>query len=95
MCADHDSPARHAERDADWLRRALIAPIRFYQRYISPLTPPACRYRPSCSQYTREAIALWGVRGVWMGAKRILRCQPLYPGGYDPVPLPPGVADPA
>lgn len=91
MCstpADPDSPASHAERDAGWLTRALIAPIRFYQRFISPLTPPACRFEPSCSQYTREAIALYGLYGVWMGTKRILRCQPFFAGGHDPVPLP-------
>ena len=91
MCAtppDLESPAHHAEQHAGWVRRALIAPIHFYQSYISPLTPPACRFEPSCSQYTREAIALWGVWGLWMGTKRILRCQPFFAGGYDPVPLP-------
>jgi putative membrane protein insertion efficiency factor len=94
MCADHDTPAIQAERSAGLLSSLLIAPIRFYQAFISPMTPPACRYVPSCSQYTREAIALWGLRGVWMGMKRILRCQPLYPGGYDPVPLPPWLEGP-
>ncbi len=89
MCADHDNPAIAAEQQANLLSTLLIFPIRFYQSFISPWTPPACRFRPSCSQYTREAIALWGLRGVWMGTKRILRCQPMYPGGYDPVPLPP------
>jgi len=93
MCADHDHdppppPAAMAESRANLLQWALIAPIRFYQSYISPMTPPTCRYRPTCSQYMREAIALHGLRGLWMGTKRILRCQPLYPGGYDPVPLP-------
>lgn len=92
MCAtppDPQSPAALAEAEAGWVSTALIAPIRFYQRYISRLFPPACRFEPSCSQYTREAIALWGVRGLWMGALRILRCQPFFAGGYDPVPLPP------
>lgn len=70
------------------IRWLLIAPIRFYRRWISPLTPPACRYNPTCSAYAIEAIEVWGVYGVWLGAKRILRCHPLYPGGYDPVPLP-------
>ncbi len=90
MCADHsgEPPAILAERDGSLLVWLLIAPIRFYQGYISPLTPPACRYVPSCSQYAREAIALWGLRGVWMGTKRILRCQPMFKGGYDPVPIP-------
>ena len=70
------------------VRWLLIAPIRFYRYAISPLTPPSCRYEPSCSAYAIEAIEVWGVRGVWLAFKRILRCQPWYPGGYDPVPLP-------
>lgn len=70
------------------IRWLLIAPIRFYQAYISPLTPPSCRYTPTCSAYTKKAIEVWGVYGVWLGIKRILRCHPLYPGGHDPVPLP-------
>ena len=71
------------------VRWLLIQPIKFYRRFISPLTPPACRFEPSCSMYTMQAIEVWGVWGVWLGFKRILRCQPLFPGGYDPVPLPP------
>ncbi|MCB9672421.1 MAG: membrane protein insertion efficiency factor YidD [Alphaproteobacteria bacterium] len=97
MCAtppEPNSPAALAERDAGLLARVLIAPILFYQRFLSPLFPPACRFEPSCSQYTREAIALWGLRGVWMGMLRILRCQPMFPGGHDPVPLPPGYEPP-
>lgn len=69
-----------------WLRATLIAPIRFYQRFISPMTPPSCRYQPTCSSYTLQAIDEWGAVGVWMGIKRILRCHPFHPGGYDPVP---------
>lgn len=61
--------------------------IRGYQRFISPFTPPACRYTPTCSQYTLIAVQKYGmVRGSWMGMKRISRCHPLHPGGYDPVP---------
>nr|WP_290669336.1 membrane protein insertion efficiency factor YidD [Ardenticatena sp.] len=61
--------------------------IRFYQRYISPLTGPSCRFQPTCSQYTYEAIEKYGfVKGMWLGIKRILRCHPFHPGGYDPVP---------
>jgi putative membrane protein insertion efficiency factor len=72
------------------VRWALIQPIKFYRRFLSPLLPPACRFYPSCSVYTMQAIEVWGVVGVWMGAKRIFRCQPFFTGGYDPVPLPDG-----
>ena len=70
------------------IRTLLILPIRFYQRFISPMLPPSCRYTPTCSQYTIEAIRLYGLRGLWMGLLRIGRCHPYAPGGYDPVPLP-------
>ncbi|MCU0724818.1 MAG: membrane protein insertion efficiency factor YidD [Planctomycetes bacterium] len=83
------------------LRRAIsrvaIAPvlllIRIYQVALSPLLPPACRFTPSCSRYFAEALAKWGlVRGTLLGLRRLLRCHPFRPGGYDPVPDPP--ADP-
>jgi putative membrane protein insertion efficiency factor len=70
------------------VRWLLIAPIRMYRAVLSPWLPPSCRFEPSCSVYAMEAIEVWGVRGVWLAMKRIWRCQPLYPGGYDPVPLP-------
>lgn len=69
------------------LRKILIAPIRFYQRAISPLTPPACRYTPTCSQYMLEAILKHGaIKGLYLGTRRILRCHPWGGSGYDPVP---------
>lgn len=67
-------------------RKLLIFPIRVYQRVLSPLLPNRCRFYPTCSHYAVEAIQKHGVRGVWLSIKRILRCNPLHPGGYDPVP---------
>lgn len=61
--------------------------IRIYRKLLSPLLPASCRFVPTCSQYTYEAIERYGVlKGSWMGAKRISRCHPWHPGGYDPVP---------
>jgi putative membrane protein insertion efficiency factor len=61
--------------------------VRLYQRLLSPLLPPSCRFVPSCSQYAVEAITYLGfAKGGWLALKRILRCQPFNPGGYDPVP---------
>lgn len=69
------------------MRRAFLAVIRFYQRFISPALPPSCRFTPTCSQYTYEAIDRYGLaKGGWLGIKRIVRCNPFNPGGYDPVP---------
>jgi uncharacterized protein len=67
--------------------RVLMGAIRVYQMSLSRALPPSCRFYPSCSQYTLEAIAKYGaLKGAWLGIKRILRCQPFSPGGYDPVP---------
>ena len=69
------------------LKKILIILINGYRRLISPLFPPSCRFQPTCSQYAIEAIEKFGaLRGSWLAIKRILRCHPLHPGGYDPVP---------
>jgi len=69
------------------LRKIFIFPIRVYQTCISPFYPPRCRFYPSCSEYTAEAIEKRGVFcGIWLGIKRICRCNPWSKGGYDPVP---------
>ena len=68
------------------LRKALIFPIRVYQVVISPLLPKRCRFYPTCSSYAIQAIEKHGLRGLWLALKRILKCHPLHPGGYDPVP---------
>jgi uncharacterized protein len=61
--------------------------IRFYQKAISPLLPPACRFHPTCSHYGYQAIEKYGIiKGGWMAIKRVGRCHPFHPGGYDPVP---------
>jgi len=69
------------------MKRLALIVLRLYQYAISPLLPPACRFFPSCSEYTYQAIARFGLwRGSWLGVGRLVRCHPLCPGGYDPVP---------
>jgi putative membrane protein insertion efficiency factor len=68
------------------MRWLLAAPVRLYRYFLSPLLGPSCRYSPSCSAYAEEAITLHGFRGLWWSFKRILRCHPFHPGGWDPVP---------
>ncbi len=69
------------------LIRLLVAPIRFYRRYVSPLTPPSCRFTPTCSQYAIEAIQKHGpFKGLYLAVRRLLRCHPFGGSGYDPVP---------
>ncbi|GFE44390.1 membrane protein insertion efficiency factor YidD [Streptococcus canis] len=68
------------------IKKLLMAPVKVYQRYISPLFPPSCRYRPTCSAYMLTAIEKHGAKGVLMGLARILRCHPFVAGGDDPVP---------
>ncbi len=65
----------------------VLGLIRIYQVTIGPVLPPSCRYQPTCSHYTYQAIERYGVlRGTWLGLKRIARCQPFGGSGYDPVP---------
>ncbi|MGF3067308.1 membrane protein insertion efficiency factor YidD [Facklamia sp. P12945] len=69
------------------MQKIFIRMIRFYQKYISPLTPPSCRYSPTCSSYTIQAIERFGaLKGSLMGLARILRCHPFREGGLDPIP---------
>lgn len=67
--------------------KVLTMPIVAYRRWISPALPARCRFYPSCSAYAMEALATHGAwRGFWLAFRRLLRCQPFHPGGYDPVP---------
>lgn len=68
------------------IKRFLIVLVRAYQRWISPLFPPSCRFRPTCSVYMIQAIEKYGLKGVLMGIARILRCHPFSETGEDPVP---------
>jgi putative membrane protein insertion efficiency factor len=69
------------------IRVVPLALIRFYQIFLSPFFPSACRFQPTCSVYTYEAIEKHGIfKGSWLGAKRLARCGPWTKGGYDPVP---------
>lgn len=70
------------------MKRLFLALIRFYRKHISPYTPPACRFTPTCSQYAYEAITRYGaLKGGWLAVKRLCRCHPFYKGDpYDPVP---------
>lgn len=69
------------------MARVLLAIIGLYRTAISPIRPPSCRYRPTCSAYAVEAIQLHGAgRGSWLALRRLLRCHPFHAGGHDPVP---------
>ncbi|AEV94962.1 membrane protein insertion efficiency factor YidD [Pediococcus claussenii] len=69
------------------MKQIFLSLIRGYQRFISPLFPPSCRYYPTCSNYSLQAIQRFGIiKGTLMGSARILRCNPFVRGGYDPVP---------
>lgn len=69
------------------MARMLLGVIRFYRRFLSPLTPPSCRFTPTCSAYAEEAVRTHGAgRGGWLALRRLLRCHPFGGSGYDPVP---------
>ncbi|MEN8614473.1 membrane protein insertion efficiency factor YidD [Dehalogenimonas sp. THU2] len=69
------------------MKKAALWLIELYQNSISRVLPPSCRFQPTCSHYTHEAIIRFGIlKGVWLGVKRLARCHPLNKGGYDPVP---------
>ncbi|MGD6833495.1 membrane protein insertion efficiency factor YidD [Sutcliffiella halmapala] len=69
------------------MKHIFLLLIRFYQKVISPLTPPSCRFYPTCSHYGMEAISRFGaIKGGWLTIKRILKCHPFHPGGIDHVP---------
>ena len=69
------------------MARVLMAVVTGYRRFISPFLPPRCRFEPSCSAYALEALRVHGAaRGVWLAVRRVARCHPFNPGGYDPVP---------
>lgn len=69
------------------MKYLLLFPLRFYQKFISPLKAPCCRFYPTCSAYAVEAVTVHGaLRGGLLALRRLLKCHPLHPGGYDPVP---------
>jgi len=69
------------------MKSLLLGLIRVYRKFVSPATPPSCRFYPSCSSYALEAVERYGAwRGGWLALKRVLRCHPFSAGGYDPVP---------
>ncbi|MDO8444803.1 MAG: membrane protein insertion efficiency factor YidD [Deltaproteobacteria bacterium] len=68
------------------MTRFLVSAIKVYQRFVSPMTPPSCRFHPSCSSYSIETLKKHGpVKGLFHATKRVLKCHPFHPGGYDPV----------
>ena len=80
------SDAESGHRRISAIARFVVLLIRLYRRFISPYFPPVCRFRPTCSQYALEAIEKYGfLKGGWLGLKRVLKCHPLHPGGYDPL----------
>jgi len=84
---DRDSDQGKIERRAGIGARVLLLAVDFYRRYLSPVLPDTCRFRPTCSEYAAQALLRYGVvKGMALSAWRLLRCQPLCRGGEDPVP---------
>lgn len=68
------------------MQPVVIRALQFYKRWVSPMLPSACRFSPTCSEYTMEAVSRYGAgRGIWMGLRRLTRCHPFHAGGFDPV----------
>lgn len=91
MEGTQNNPTQWWQRALRWLPAALswllCLPILFYQRCISPFTPPSCRFTPTCSEYARQALIKHGpIKGTWLAIRRLLRCHPWGGSGYDPVP---------
>lgn len=69
------------------IKKMALKMVRFYQRIVSPILPKSCRFYPTCSEYTYQAIEKYGAaKGIYLGIKRILKCHPFHPGGSDPLP---------
>ena len=69
------------------MRWLLLLVLRLYKAIVSPILPPMCRFEPTCSMYAMDAVEKYGaIRGAWLALKRLLRCHPFHPGGWDPVP---------
>ncbi|PEB51153.1 membrane protein insertion efficiency factor YidD [Bacillus pseudomycoides] len=86
MCGRAIIIEEYAEKETV-MKQIFIGIIRFYQKFISPMTPPTCRFHPTCSHYGLEAFQKHGAfKGFWLTLKRILKCHPFHPGGFDPVP---------
>lgn len=80
-------PGRLQQVLRPWPALALLSLIRAYQLFLSPLLPTCCRFTPSCSHYAMEAVQRHGFwRGAWLSMRRLARCHPFHPGGWDPVP---------
>ncbi|MFD2925672.1 membrane protein insertion efficiency factor YidD [Halobacillus naozhouensis] len=70
------------------MKYILIGPITFYRKFISPMTPPTCRFQPTCSEYSLESLRRFGLlKGTYLTLRRLLKCHPFHKGGFDPVPL--------